>query len=289
MALRYSFARVTDDLVDNPVDAEAAIENVKHIREYIDHVYSEASASKSTTTTSLQAKFPPSARPALSLLPNISRHLPKESFHDLVDGYDFDLKFLPIRASSSRSSLVDTLPIKSEADLVRYARRVASSVGEMVAACTWISSDPSEVPWDKEEKRWILDRASDMGVALQLINIARDIVADARNGRVYIPLDWSPSSDFHTRLLDDPSDPSLLPELRTTALRFVGLAWGYYERSRPALDKLPMECRNGSKIAIEVYLDIGREIERRGGDVRTRTVTSRWSKIRTVVKILYGI
>ncbi|KZS90812.1 terpenoid synthase, partial [Sistotremastrum niveocremeum HHB9708] len=285
----YAFARVTDDLVDDPVDAETAIANVKNLRQYIDHVYSPDYPNKPLATASLKGNFPATAHPALSLLPTLSLHLPKRSFHDLVDGYESDLKFLPIRDSSSRSSLIDSLPIKSEADLITYCRRVASSVGEMVAACTWISSDPSQVPRDKEEKRWILDRASDMGVALQLVNIARDIVADARNRRVYIPLEWFQSSDFHQRLLEDPSDTSLLPQLRETALRFVKLAWGYYESSQSALDKLPPECRHGSRIAIEVYLDIGREIERRGGDVRTRTVTSRWSKMRTVVKILYGL
>ena len=59
-----------------------------------------------------------------------------------------------------------------------YSARVASSVGVML--CVIMGERRAEV----------LSRACDLGVAMQLTNIARDIGEDAKEGRLYIPHDW---------------------------------------------------------------------------------------------------
>jgi phytoene synthase len=63
-------------------------------------------------------------------------------------------------------------------DVLLYAYRVAGVVGEMMARVMGaVDSD-------------ILRRAVDLGLALQLTNIARDVVEDARGGRIYLPSEW---------------------------------------------------------------------------------------------------
>ena len=63
-------------------------------------------------------------------------------------------------------------------DLLDYAARVAGSVGVMMASLMGARS------------RQALARACDLGVAMQLTNIARDVGEDARNGRIYLPTRW---------------------------------------------------------------------------------------------------
>jgi phytoene/squalene synthetase len=63
-------------------------------------------------------------------------------------------------------------------DLRAYAARVAGTVGVMMALVMNVR-DPAA-----------LARACDLGVAMQLTNIARDVGEDARAGRLYLPLDW---------------------------------------------------------------------------------------------------
>jgi phytoene synthase len=69
----------------------------------------------------------------------------------------------------------------SEDDLLRYCYHVAGAVGCMMAVVMGVAPDDDAT----------LDRASDLGLAFQLANIARDIDEDARAGRSYLPARWS--------------------------------------------------------------------------------------------------
>jgi phytoene synthase len=89
-------------------------------------------------------------------------HLPREQFDALVDGVAMDVT--PRRYATF-------------ADLEPYCHRVASSVGLMCATIFGIR-DPA-----------VLTYARDLGVALQLTNILRDVGVDYRRGRCYLPLE----------------------------------------------------------------------------------------------------
>jgi phytoene synthase len=89
-------------------------------------------------------------------------HLPREQFDALIDGVAMD-------AVPGRFATFD--------DLEPYCHRVASSVGLMCA----------EIFGYREPR--VLDYARDLGVALQLTNILRDVAVDFRRGRVYLPQD----------------------------------------------------------------------------------------------------
>ncbi|MDP8916646.1 MAG: phytoene/squalene synthase family protein, partial [Pseudomonadota bacterium] len=89
--------------------------------------------------------------------------IPPESALALIDGFAMDVEGRAYRTLD---------------ELLLYCWRVAGVVGVMMARVMGVS-DPAT-----------LRRAGDLGLAFQLTNIARDVIDDAANGRVYLPLDW---------------------------------------------------------------------------------------------------
>lgn len=87
--------------------------------------------------------------------------LPMPAFGELIDGCEMDVH-------GARYETID--------DLVGYCRRVAGTVGRLSLAIFGASERPGAV-----------SLADDLGVALQLTNILRDVVEDRENGRVYLP------------------------------------------------------------------------------------------------------
>lgn len=71
---------------------------------------------------------------------------------------------------------------RTERDLLTYCYHVAGAVGCMMAVVMGVAADDTAT----------LDRASDLGLAFQLANIARDIDEDAQSGRCYLPAEWLP-------------------------------------------------------------------------------------------------
>jgi 15-cis-phytoene synthase / lycopene beta-cyclase len=227
----------------------------------------------------------PQAAAAFALLPMFTPFIPVTPFLDLLAGFESDLAFF--QSTSDPASLL----IQTEADLITYCERVASTVALMFVYITWHCEPSATRVESGQERTMILNHATQMGVALQLVNIARDIVEDAQKGRTYIPVAWFEHAgelDCLEVLLRDPRDRKLDDMLSRYALRLVRMAKSYYTKARPALEHLPRECRKGARLAIEIYMDIGREIDRRQGNVRIRVVVGRWQKLRTVVKVLYG-
>ena len=88
-------------------------------------------------------------------------------------------------------------------ELISYSARVASSVGVML--CVIMGERRAEV----------LSRACDLGVAMQLTNIARDIGEDAKEGRLYIPLDWFQQEGLDpAQFLIEPTQSKVLFDLQ---------------------------------------------------------------------------
>jgi phytoene synthase len=138
-----------------------------------------------------------------------------------------------------------------------YAARVAGSVGAMMAVLMGART-PSA-----------LARACDLGIAMQLTNIARDIGEDARAGRLYLPLDW-----LHAEGID-PDDflanPVFSPALGRLTKRLIAAADFLYARAIPGIDHLPATCRPGIRAAGLIYAEIGKTLAANGHD----SITSR--------------
>jgi len=137
-----------------------------------------------------------------------------------------------------------------------YAARVAGTVGAMMAMLMHVRS-PDAVA-----------RACDLGVAMQLSNIARDVGEDARAGRLYLPLQWlreagiDPDAWLHA--------PVFTPALGSVVQRVLKAADVLYARVDAGIVRLPPACRPGINAARLLYAEIGREVERAGLDSVSR-------------------
>jgi phytoene synthase len=123
-----------------------------------------------------------------------------------------------------------------------------------------------------------LARACDLGVAMQLTNIARDVGEDARAGRLYLPTDWLEEEgiDIDAFL----ADPRPSPAIRRLVKRLLAEANRLYFRSEPGIGRLPLAARPGIFAARHCYDAIGRKLMRGGCDsVTTRAYTSKGHKI----------
>jgi len=150
--------------------------------------------------------------------------------------------------------------------LYGYAARVAGTVGVMMAVLMGVRSSGA------------LARASDLGVAMQLTNIARDVGEDARAGRLYLPLAWLDDAGI------DPaaflSAPVYTPALGRVIRRLLDDAETLYERCVPGIRALPADCQPGIFAARSIYREIGRDLQRAGLDsVNRRTVVSHRRKL----------
>ena len=137
-------------------------------------------------------------------------------------------------------------------DLFDYAARVAGTVGVMMTLIMGVRSSEA------------LARACDLGVAMQLTNIARDVGEDARMGRIYLPRQWLREAgvDANAWLADPRPDPLI----RALVARLLGEARTLYQRAHGGVALLPLSCRPAILAAALIYAEIGAEVERQGFD-----------------------
>ena len=146
--------------------------------------------------------------------------------------------------------LSDLQPVRiaDEAALLRYAHGAAGTVGLMMCDVLQVV-DATAKP-----------RAVDLGIAMQLTNIARDVREDARRDRLYLPRDWLPPPASPTSLLDD----------RTAAFeavqRLLALAERYYDSGALGYAALPGRASLAIPVAARLYQEIGRQILKIGPD-----------------------
>lgn len=141
-----------------------------------------------------------------------------------------------------------------------YSARVASAVGAMMCVLMRVR-DPDA-----------LARACDLGVAMQLTNIARDVGEDARMGRIYLPLDWLAEHGIDP--INFVRDPLPTDAVRRLVKRLLAEADRLYLRSEAGIDVLPLQARTGIWAARLIYAGIGKQLRRQGYDsisMRART------------------
>ncbi|MCY4005452.1 MAG: phytoene/squalene synthase family protein [Rhodobacteraceae bacterium] len=161
-------------------------------------------------------------------------------------------------------------------ELKSYSARVASAVGAMFCLLMRVRD------------RDALARACDLGVAMQLTNIARDVGEDVHAGRLYLPLDWLKQADI------DPEDllanPQPTEALGSVVQKLLEEANRLYRRSEAGIAALPLVCRPGIFASRYIYAGIGGQLRRSGYDPitqRARTSGRRkimllgWSAART--------
>jgi len=150
-----------------------------------------------------------------NIIKNIHKLLEEENIshkivNDLFDGVESDLK--------------NQVILNTKKDLLIYSYQVAGTVGLMMAKILKVKNKQS------------LKCAVDLGVAMQLTNITRDVVEDSNRNRVYIKADFNSISET------------------------IFLAEIFYQSSFPAIKNIPILSRFAILVARRIYKRIGYEI-----------------------------
>lgn len=147
-----------------------------------------------------------------------------------------------------------------------YSARVAASVGAMMCVLMRVREADA------------LARACDLGIGMQLTNIARDVGEDARAGRLFLPLDWLEEAGIDAEAFM--ADPRPSAALSGVVARLLSVAAAHYTRAAAGVARLPLDCRAGIFAAGHVYAAIGHQVAKAGHDsVTTRARTSSRRKL----------
>jgi phytoene synthase len=141
---------------------------------------------------------------------------------------------------------------ETPSDLYAYAARVAGSVGAMMAVLMGARD------------RARLGRACELGIAMQLTNIARDVGEDARAGRLYLPAVWLREAGVDAAAWS--AHPTYSAAIGSVVRRVLAAADVLYRHADIGINGLPLACRPGIRAARALYAGIGDEIARRGYD-----------------------
>ncbi|MDG1164468.1 MAG: phytoene/squalene synthase family protein [Porticoccaceae bacterium] len=131
--------------------------------------------------------------------------------------------------------------VKDEAELLRYCHAVAGTVGLMM--CRVLNCEHSRAD----------SFAIDLGIAMQLTNISRDVLEDAKMGRRYLPASWV---DLPPSEIAEAGIPCRLPVAKA-AERMLNLAEDYYQSALLGIHLLPFRSRFAITVALRVYRQIG--------------------------------
>lgn len=144
---------------------------------------------------------------------------------------------------------VDGRRYHSIEETLEYCYHVAGVVGVMMATIMGA------------RERDVLLRASDLGIAFQLTNIARDLVPDLESGRIYVPAAWLSEAGLEAATL---ADETVRPRLFALAERLLDTADAYYASAGYGLAHLPLRSSWAVAAARTVYRDIGSVVRARG-------------------------
>ena len=201
----YAFCRVLDDIVDGKSDLKLRIKRISKIKNILNKTYELDSHDRNTLD---QNEYEVIIRDVIALVEN--NNVKRLILNDLIVGVSSDLK--------------PKVYLRSIKDLLVYSYRVAGTVGLMMSKILNVNDARS------------LKGAIDLGIAMQLTNIARDVIEDKKMNRQYIKPDFK--------------------NIEAT----LKLADMFYESSFTSIKKIPFKYRFAIIVARRVYRQIGRKI-----------------------------
>ena len=201
----YAFCRVLDDLVDEKTDLELREERFNEIKNIYKKTYEIDNNDRKILNQNEHGLI---VNDMIDLAYN--NNIKRIILDDLIDGVGSDLK--------------QKVYLRSVKDLLVYSYRVAGTVGLMMAKILNVNDTRS------------LKGAIDLGIAMQLTNIARDVIEDKKMNRQYIKPDFE--------------------NIEAT----LKLADMFYESSYTSIKKIPFKYRFAIIVARRVYRQIGRKI-----------------------------
>ena len=142
----------------------------------------------------------------------------------LIEKFNISLKVVQDLLLGIKSDIKDEVKLSSKKDLLIYSYRVAGTVGLMMAKILKVSKKNS------------LKSAIDLGIAMQLTNISRDVIEDSKNNRFYIDKNFEKISST------------------------VDLANTFYKNSFYSIRDIPISFRFSILVARRIYRKIGYKI-----------------------------
>ena len=246
----YGWCRYCDDQVDSAGSAG-------------DRAELEAKLKALKEKTASAFSFEPQREPVFIALQHIVHRygIPAHYALELIEGMAMDV----------RGTHYATLR-----ELLHYCYRVAGTVGLMMSHVMGLRDESA------------LRNAADLGIAMQLTNIARDITEDAAMGRIYLPLAWLDEADIPH---DQISAPEHRGKLAMLTLRLLNEAAYYYRSGDAGLWHLSFRSACAVSAASHVYSEIGALLGKRGArawDQRTYVTGARkiWVILRGVLSLV---
>lgn len=139
--------------------------------------------------------------------------------------------------------------LQSDRELVRYCYRVAGTVGLMMCSVLGV----------RDPRAW--RHAIDLGIAMQLTNISRDVLEDAQASRVYLPAERLSAYGVDANdLIQGEADPQAVS---LVVAEVLVMADGYYRSADDGMRFLPARARWAILVASRLYQGIGRRLRRR--------------------------
>ena len=203
----YAFCRVLDDIADKETDLDSKIKRIDEMRNFLKKYYDADNIEVHSSNENEKI-----AHDVVTLAKN--NNIKKIILEDLVDGVASDLK--------------KRIHIRSIKDLLVYSYRVAGTVGLMMSKILMVND------------RRAFKGAIDLGIAMQLTNIARDVIEDKKMNREYIKPDFE--------------------NIQAT----LKLADMFYESSFSSIQKIPFRYKFSIIVARRIYRQIGRKILQKG-------------------------
>jgi phytoene synthase len=183
------------------------------------------------------------------------RRVPKEYLSTLLDGMQMD---------------VERYTYRTKDDLLLYCHRVAGVVGLMMVQILGV------------DRRSALRAAAQLGLAMQLTNIARDVLEDWNDGRLYLPDEWLVAAGLPDlrKQVGQPLPNAAIPGVASVVERMLTLADEFYRAGDTGLVALDPRSALAIRTARAVYSEIGQRVRARGCDVtRGRAVVSTGRKL----------
>ena len=231
-SMLYAWCRYCDDVIDGQEMGHGQIEDYKTGQaERLERL-------REDTSNALAGK--PTDNPVYAGLARVVKT------HDIDHRHPFDLLVGFEMDASERV-------YKSVDDILDYSDHVAGVVGVMMANIMGVR-EPS-----------VLDRASDLGLAFQLTNIARDVIDDAKADRVFVPQDLLAKHGA-------PIDAASLarrenwPAAHSAACEQLDIAEQYYASAKVGIKHLDFRCAWAINAALKVYREIGETLRDSGAE-----------------------
>ncbi len=223
-SLLYGWCRYCDDAID---EAAQRSEGNVHLLKTLEQLRS----CTENAFNGIQQE-----NPVFEAIRHISHRyqIPRHYAFELLEGMAMDV----------RKAQYETLD-----DLMLYCYRVAGVVGLMMSHIMGVRDVSA------------LRHASDMGSAMQLTNIARDVYDDAEMGRIYLPLAWLREAGLSPELITSPLEA---PRLAVIIRRLLREAEKFYRSGDDGLNCLRFRPAVAVAGARFVYSEIGKEVWRRG-------------------------